>query len=63
MRGKVNAMNRASGRFKGQGKIQGGRHQMRTVFYMAMRSAIQSNQVFKESYQRLVAAGKPKKLP
>jgi transposase len=58
----VAPMNRESGRFKGQRKIQGGRHQVRTVLYMAMMSAIQSNPVFKETYQRLVAAGKPKKV-
>lgn len=58
----VAPMNRESGRFKGQRKIQGGRHQVRTVLYMAMMSAIQSNPVFKEMYQRLVAAGKPKKV-
>ncbi len=58
----VAPMNRDSGRFKGQRKIQGGRHQVRTVLYMAMMSAMQSNLVFKETYQRLVAAGKPKKV-
>ncbi len=58
----VAPMNRESGRFKGQRKIQGGRHQVRTVLYMAMMSAIQSNPVFKETYQRLVKAGKPKKV-
>lgn len=58
----VAPMNRESGRFKGLRKIQGGRHQVRTVLYMAMMSAIQSNPVFKETYQRLVAAGKPKKV-
>lgn len=58
----VAPMNRESGRYKGQRKIQGGRHQVRTVLYMAMMSAIQSNPVFKETYQRLVAAGKPKKV-
>jgi len=58
----VAPMNRESGRYKGQRKIQGGRHQVRTVLYMAMMSAIQSNPVFKEMYQRLVAAGKPKKV-
>lgn len=58
----VAPMNRDSGRFKGQRKIQGGRHQVRTVLYMAMMSAMQSNPVFKETYQRLVAAGKPKKV-
>lgn len=49
----VAPINRESGRFKGQRKIQGGRHQVRTVLYMAMMSAIQSNPVFKETYQRL----------
>ena len=58
----VAPMNKESGRFKGQRKIQGGRHQVRTVLYMAMMSAIQSNPVFKETYQRLVEAGKPKKV-
>lgn len=58
----VAPINKESGRFKGQRKIQGGRHQIRTVLYMAMMSAIQSNPTFKETYQRLVAAGKPKKV-
>lgn len=58
----VAPINKESGRFKGQRKIQGGRHQVRTVLYMAMMSAIQCNPVFKETYQRLVAAGKPKKV-
>lgn len=58
----VASMNKESGRFKGHRKIQGGRHQVRTVLYMAMMSAIQSNPVFKKTYQRLVAAGKPKKV-
>ena len=58
----VAPMNRESGRFNGQRKIQGGRHQVRTVLCMAMMSAIQSNPVFKQIYQRLVAAGKPKKV-
>ncbi len=58
----VAPMNKESGRYKGQRKIQGGRHQVRTVLYMAMMSAIQSNPVFKENYQRLVDAGKPKKV-
>ncbi|MDW7551560.1 transposase, partial [Pseudoalteromonas peptidolytica] len=47
---------------KGLRKIQGGRHQVRTVLYMAMMSAIQSNPVFKGQYQKLVSAGKPKKV-
>jgi len=58
----VAPMNKESGRYKGLRKIQGGRSQVRTVLYMAMMSAIQSNPVFKETYQRLVALGKPKKV-
>jgi transposase len=58
----VAPMNRESGLYKGTRKIQGGRHQVRTVLYMAMMSAIQSNPVFKAHYNKLVAAGKPKKV-
>jgi len=58
----VAPINRESGRYKGKRKIQGGRHQVRTVLYMAMMSAIQSNPVFKGHYQRLVDVGKPKKV-
>ena len=58
----VAPINRERGRYKKLRKIQGGRHQVRTVLYMAMMSAIQSNPVFKQIYQRLVAAGKPKKV-
>lgn len=58
----VAPMNRESGRYKGLRKIQGGRHQVRTVLYMAMMSAMQCNPTFKATYQRLIAAGKPKKV-
>ncbi len=53
---------RESGRYKGKRVIQGGRAQVRTVLYMAMMSAMQCNPVFKATYARLVAAGKPKKV-
>lgn len=58
----VAPMNRESGRYRGTRTIQGGRPQVRTVLYMAMMSAMQCNPVFKSTYQRLVAAGKPKKV-
>ena len=48
--------------FKGKRMIKGGRPQVRTVMYMAMMSAIQCNPVFKATYERLLAAGKPKKV-
>ena len=57
----VAPITRESGSFKGKRMINGGRMQVRTVLYMAMMSAMQCNPVFKETYQRLLAAGKPKK--
>ncbi len=58
----VAPINRESGRYKGKRVIQGGRAQVRTVLFMAMMSAMQSNPVFKSTYQRLLEAGKPKKV-
>ncbi len=58
----VAPMNNESGRFKGTRKVQGGRAQVRTVLFMAMMSAIQCNPVFKQKYQQLLLAGKPKKV-
>lgn len=58
----VAPFNRESGIYKGHRKIRGGRHQVRTVMYMAMLSTIQCNPVFKATYHRLVNAGKPKKV-
>lgn len=55
-------MNRESDRYKGKRIIQGERAQVRTVLYMVMMSAMQSNPVFKTTYQRLLEAGKPKKV-
>lgn len=58
----VAPVNRESGRYKGQRRIKGGRPQIRAVMYMAMMSAMQCNPVFKATYQRLLEAGKPKKV-
>ncbi|EJG1012045.1 IS110 family transposase [Vibrio parahaemolyticus] len=58
----VAPITRESGRFKGKRLIQGGRTQVRTVMYMAMMSAIQCNPVFRTAYERLLTAGKPKKV-
>ena len=58
----VAPVNRESGIYQGQRRIKGGRHQIRTVMFMAMMSAMQCNPVFKTTYQRLVASGKPKKV-
>jgi transposase len=58
----VAPINRESGSYKGQRRIKGGRHQIRTVMFMAMLSAIQCNPLFKATYHRLVDAGKAKKI-
>lgn len=54
--------NRDSGRWSGKRSIFGGRAGVRTVLYMAIVSAIRWNPLIKAFYQRLLAAGKPKKL-
>jgi transposase len=58
----VAPFNRESGSFQGKRMIRGGRHQIRTAMFMSMMSAMQCNPVFKATYQRLVASGKPKKV-
>jgi transposase len=51
-----------SGAFRGQRRCWGGRAHIRAVLYMATLSAVRCNPVLRAHYQRLVAAGKPKKL-
>ena len=58
----VAPVNRESGSYKGKRRIRGGRYQVRTVMFMAMMSGMQCNPVFKATYERLVASGKPKKV-
>lgn len=58
----VAPMSKESGRYKGKQVTQGGRPQVRTVLFMAMMSAMQCNAKFKSTYERLVGAGKPKKV-
>ncbi|MCP3669808.1 MAG: IS110 family transposase, partial [Gammaproteobacteria bacterium] len=58
----VAPMNRDSGKHKGKRKIRGGRHKVRTVLFVSMLSAIQCHPKLKPMYQRMVAAGKPKKV-
>ena len=55
-------MNRDSGKYKGKRKIRGGRHKIRTILFVSTLSAIQCHPTIKPMYQRLVAAGKPKKV-
>lgn len=51
-----------SGRHTGKRRIWGGRSEVRNVIYMATLSAIRYNPALKAFYERLLAAGKPKKV-
>lgn len=51
-----------SGYKKGQRAISGGRPDVRSVLYMATLTATRCNPVIKEFYQRLLKAGKKKKV-
>lgn len=54
--------NRDSGIERGKRTIGGGRKRVRDALYMASLAAIRSSPHFRATYNRLVAAGKPKKL-
>jgi len=51
-----------SGNKKGQRSISGGRPDVRSVLYMATLAATRFNPVIKEFYERLLKAGKKKKV-
>ncbi len=55
-------INRDSGEMRGKRTIFGGRPQVRKVLFMAALVATRWNPVIKVFYDRLLAAGKPKKL-
>lgn len=55
-------MNRDSGTLRGRRMIIGGRAAVRTALYLAALSATRHNPAIKALYDRLVAAGKAKKL-
>jgi len=54
--------NRDSGRKSGQRYISGGRPDVRSILYMATLTATRYNPVIREMYQRLLKAGKKKKV-
>ena len=58
----VAPLNRDSGSLRGKRTLWGGRAQVRAALYMATVSAVRHNPVLQAFYQRLLAAGKPKKL-
>jgi len=51
-----------SGRWRGQSRIRGGRGDVRAVLYMATLTATRCNPVIRAFYQRLIGAGKKKKV-
>jgi transposase len=58
----VAPLNRDSGKERGQRHIWGGRSTVRSALYMATLSAVRFNPVIKTFHDRLLAAGKPKKV-
>jgi transposase len=58
----VAPLNRDSGQMRGQRSIWGGRADVRRTLYMATLTAVRYNPALKTFYERLVAAGKRKKV-
>jgi transposase len=58
----VAPLNRDSGTMRGRRTIWGGRPTVRTMLYMAAVTAARHNPIIRALYQRLVDAGKPKKV-
>jgi transposase len=58
----VAPFNRESGGYRGKRRIWGGRARVRAVLYMGALVATRHNPVIKAFYERLLAAGKEKKV-
>lgn len=58
----VAPFNRDSGRMRGKRRIRGGRSSTRTALYLSAMSAVRFNPDIKRFYNRLVQAGKHRKL-
>ena len=58
----VAPFNRDSGTVRGKRRVWGGRARIRAVLYMGALAASRFNPVIRDFYQRLLAAGKPKKV-
>lgn len=58
----VAPLNRDSGLWRGKRSVWGGRAPVRAVLYMGALVAVRRNVVLRAFYQRLCAAGKPKKV-
>ncbi len=55
-------LNQDSGKARGKRHVWGGRAIVRSTLHMAMLSAVRYNPVIRAFYERLIAAGKPKKV-
>ena len=55
-------LNNDSGKERGKRHVWGGRSIVRSALYMATLSAVRFNPVIKVFYDRMIAAGKPKKV-
>jgi transposase len=58
----VAPLNRDSGTFRGSRAVWGGRADVRAALYMGALVAARRNPAIREFYERLLAAGKPKKV-
>jgi transposase len=58
----VAPFNRDSGKIRGKREVWGGRAPVRATLYMGALVATRHNPILKEFYERLLAAGKPKKV-
>ncbi len=58
----VAPLSRDSGKFRGARSCWGGRAKVRSALYMSTLVAVQRNPVLKEFYERLLKAGKPRKV-
>lgn len=58
----VAPLNNDSGKFRGRRSTWGGRRELRSTLYMAALAAIRCNPPLRAFYQRLLAAGKPKRV-
>lgn len=58
----VAPLNNDSGKFRGRRTTWGGRREVRSVLYMATLSAVRYNAPLRVFHDRLIAAGKPKRV-
>jgi transposase len=58
----VAPLNRDSGAFRGRRAVWGGRTTLRAALYMGALVATRHNPQIKEFYERLLGAGKPRKV-